>query len=72
MGNLAALLAKTTPLVSRFFGEISKKRQRFAVVNLENNFLISAKFTVILSNNYPRISGIMGFSIEDKALIINK
>jgi hypothetical protein len=36
MGNLPALLSKTTPLVSRFFGEISKKRQRIDVdVNLE-------------------------------------
>jgi hypothetical protein len=28
-------------------------------------------FPVILSNNYPRISGKMGFIIEIKALIIN-
>jgi hypothetical protein len=28
-------------------------------------------FPVILSNNYPRISGKMGFPIEDKALSIN-
>jgi hypothetical protein len=37
MGHLAALLPNTTPLISRFFGEMSKKRQRYAVVNLEDN-----------------------------------
>jgi hypothetical protein len=47
MGNLPALLPNATLLVSRFFGEMSKKRQRCAVVNLENNFTISAKFTVV-------------------------
>jgi hypothetical protein len=36
---------------------MSKKRQRCAFVNLENNFSISAKFTVIVSSNHPRISG---------------
>jgi hypothetical protein len=50
---------------------MSKKRQRCTGVNLENKFSISAKFTdvtVIVSNNYSRISGKMGFTIEDKAL----
>jgi hypothetical protein len=44
---------------------MSKKRQRRAAVNLENNFFILAKFTVtvIVSNNYRRISGKMGFTI---------
>jgi hypothetical protein len=28
-------------------------------------------FAIIVSNNYPRISGKMGFTNEDKALIIN-
>jgi hypothetical protein len=28
-------------------------------------------FPVIVRNNYPRISGKMSFTIEDKALIIN-
>jgi hypothetical protein len=28
-------------------------------------------FTVIVSNNYPRISGEMSFTIDDKALIID-
>jgi hypothetical protein len=32
MGNLPALLPNATPLVSRFFGEMSKKRQRCAVL----------------------------------------
>jgi hypothetical protein len=30
-------LGNATPLVSRFFAEMSKNRQRCAVVNLENN-----------------------------------
>jgi hypothetical protein len=50
MGNLPAILPNATPLVSGFFGEMSKKRQRCAVVNLENNFSISAKFTDIYWN----------------------
>jgi hypothetical protein len=54
-----------TPLVNKFF-EMSKKRQSCAGVNLETKFSISAKFTVIESNNYSRISRIMGFIIEDK------
>jgi hypothetical protein len=45
MGNLPVLLPKATPLVSRFFAEMSKKRQRCIIVNLENNSAISAKFT---------------------------
>jgi hypothetical protein len=59
------------PLVSRFFAEMSKKRQRCAVVDLENNFSISAQLTVTVSNNYPRINSEMDFTIDDKALIIN-
>jgi hypothetical protein len=39
-GKLIALLPNVTPLVSRFSAETSKKRQRCAVVNLENNFSI--------------------------------
>jgi hypothetical protein len=35
MGNLPALMSKATPLVSRFFGEISKKRRPDVDVNLE-------------------------------------
>jgi hypothetical protein len=38
MGNLLALFPNTTPLISKFFAEMSKKRQRCCVVNLENNF----------------------------------
>jgi hypothetical protein len=46
---------------------------------LENNFAISPKFTNICCNckqqltvnNNPRISYKVGFTIEDKALIIN-
>jgi hypothetical protein len=75
--NLPALLSNATQLVTRFFAKMSKKRRRCAVVNLGNNvFFIAAKFTdvygsYVISNNYPtRISGKMGFTIEDKALII--
>jgi hypothetical protein len=42
MRNLPALLPKATPLLSRFYAKMSKKRQRCAVVNLENNFSFSA------------------------------
>jgi hypothetical protein len=42
-----------------------KKCQRCPVVNLENNFWISTKFT----NNYFRISGKMGFMIEEKVFL---
>jgi hypothetical protein len=45
-----------------------------AVVNLEeNNFSISAKFTNVYCNrsgNYPRISGKMSFTIEEKAILL--
>jgi hypothetical protein len=64
MGDLLSLLPDATPLVNKFFGEISKKRQRCAVVNLENNFSISAKFTDVYCNckhSYPRITGKMGY-----------
>jgi hypothetical protein len=50
MGNLPALLPNATPLLSRFFAQVLKKRQRYALVNLENNFLISAKFTDVYCN----------------------
>jgi hypothetical protein len=49
---------------------MSKKLQQCVVVNLENNFSISAKLTVIVNNNYPRISGKMGFTIEEKAFLL--
>jgi hypothetical protein len=74
MGNLPALLPNATPLVSRFLAEMSKKHQRCAVPNIENNFSISAKFTdvyYIVNNNYSRISGKIGFTIEEKALNTN-
>jgi hypothetical protein len=57
MGNLSALLPNATPLVSRF--ESFHFRQSLRT------------FPVIVGNNYPRISGKMGFTIEDKALTIN-
>jgi hypothetical protein len=48
MDHLPALFPNATPVASRFFAEMSKTRQRCAVLNLE-----------------------MGFTIEDKASIIN-
>jgi hypothetical protein len=45
---------------------MSKKRQRCALVNIENNFSILAKFTDVVSNNYRRISD----TIEDKAFLL--
>jgi hypothetical protein len=50
MSNLPALLPKATPLVSGFFASMLKKRQRSAIVNLANNFSISAKFTDVYCN----------------------
>jgi hypothetical protein len=50
MGNLPALLPNTTPLGSRFFAEMAKKCQQCAIVNLVNNFSISAKFTDVYCN----------------------
>jgi hypothetical protein len=72
MSNLPAVLPNATSLVTKFFAEMSKKRQPCAVINLENNLPISPKFTdtVIVSKYYLRISGKMGFTIENKALII--
>jgi hypothetical protein len=56
MGNLSALLPNATTLVGRFFAKMSKKRQRCAVVNLENNFSISAKFTNVYCNWKQQLS----------------
>jgi hypothetical protein len=75
LGNLLALLRNATPLVNRLFTEMSKKRQRCAVVNLENNCSIPAKFTdvystVIVSNNYPRTGDKMDFTIEEEAFLL--
>jgi hypothetical protein len=50
MGKLPALLPNARPLVSRFFTEILKNRQQCAVVNLEKNFSISAKFADVYCN----------------------
>jgi hypothetical protein len=50
MGNLPGLLPNATPLQSRFFDEMSKKRQRYAIINLENNFSFSAKLTGVCCN----------------------
>jgi hypothetical protein len=39
-------------------------------VKLEGNFSISAKFTVIVSNNHPKIRGKMAFTIEENAFLL--
>jgi hypothetical protein len=69
MGSLLALLLNAT----RFFTQMSKKRQRCAVVSLENNFRQSLQtFTVIVSNNSLRISGKMDFlSLKRKHFYYN-
>jgi hypothetical protein len=61
-GSFTCFIAKCDA-TGKFFAEMSKKRQRCALVNLKNNFSISAKFTPIVSNNYPKITGKMGFTI---------
>jgi hypothetical protein len=66
--NLPGLLPNATPLVSRIFAEMSKKRQRCAVLTYKTAFRCRQSlqtFTVIVGNNYPRISGKMGFTIAD-------
>jgi hypothetical protein len=71
MVNLPALLPNVTPLVSRFFAEMSKKCIRCAVVNLKTTFRFRQSLQTFTNNNYPRISRKIGFTIEDQALIIN-
>jgi hypothetical protein len=72
MGNLPALLANATPLVSDFYWKCQRNVNLVLFVNLENNFSIWTKFThVYCSHNYSRISGKKGFNIEDKTLIID-
>jgi hypothetical protein len=70
MGDLPGLLPNATPLVSRFFGKMSKKRQFYSNgidVNLEKSLRTCP---VIVSNNYPRINGKISSTIGDKASII--
>jgi hypothetical protein len=55
-GFLPVSLPNAMPLVSKFFEEMSKKRQRCAVVNLENNFSISAMFTDVSCNCKQQLS----------------
>jgi hypothetical protein len=54
MGNLPALLPNATPLVMRFFAEMSKKRQRCAVVNLD-----FSKTTIIPSSVFVRSTSVI-------------
>jgi hypothetical protein len=56
MDYLPALLPNAMPLISRFFSEMSKKHQRCAAVNLENNFSISAKSTDVYCNCKQQLS----------------
>jgi hypothetical protein len=56
MGNSPGLLPNSTPLVSRFFSEMSKTRQRCAVVNLEKDVSLSAKFTDVYCNCKQQLS----------------
>jgi hypothetical protein len=49
MDNLPVLLPNTTPLVSRFFTEMSKKRQRFDQTKDEVAFLICFLFDHLAS-----------------------
>jgi hypothetical protein len=74
MGNLPALLSNAMPLPSRFFGEVSKNVSFKATVLIKKSFRFRQSlrtFPVIISNNYPRISCKISFTIEDKVLIIN-
>jgi hypothetical protein len=74
MGNLPALLPKVRS------ADFSVKCQRtvsfkatMLMLTLKKSFQFSQSlraFPVIASNNYPRISGKMSFTIEDKSLII--
>jgi hypothetical protein len=59
MGNLPASLPCATPLVSRFFAEMSKKPQRCAVVNLENvNVHLVNFWQVEVSSNHFELESV--------------
>jgi hypothetical protein len=61
MSNLPAL-SNAAPLVSRVFAKMSKKRQRCAVINIANNFSVI--------NSYPRMSDKIGFTVKQKAVLL--
>jgi hypothetical protein len=75
MGNLPALLPNATPMVIKFAQKYQKNINFKAIVlllTLKKVFYFGLRtFPVIVSNNYARINGKMGFTIEDKTLIIN-
>jgi hypothetical protein len=77
MGNLPALLPNATPLVADFTVNCQKTvnfKATVLMLTLKKSFRFRQSlrpFTVILSNNDPRISGKISFTIEDKPLIIN-
>jgi hypothetical protein len=56
MDYLPALLPNAIPLTRKFFAEMSTKRQRCAVVNLQNNFSISTKSTDVYCNCKQQLS----------------
>jgi hypothetical protein len=71
MDNLPALFPNATPLVEQIFRKniIDVLLLTWKIIFF--SFWQSLKtFTVIVNNNYPRISDKMGFTIEDEALII--
>jgi hypothetical protein len=77
VGNLAALLSNATPLVSLDFSVKYQRNVSFKVtvlmLTLKKSFRFRQSlrtFPVIVSNHYPRKSGKMIFTIEDKPLII--
>jgi hypothetical protein len=54
--NLPALLPNAMPMISRFFTEMLKKRQRCVVVNLDFG-KVYRRLLYCKSNNYLKISG---------------
>jgi hypothetical protein len=64
IGNLSTLLPNATPLVSIFSMELSKKRQRCAVLNLENNFSVSEKFTDNLRQTKDEVALLICFLFD--------
>jgi hypothetical protein len=69
MCNLSTLLPNATPLVSIFSMEMSKKRQRCAVLNLENNFSVSEKFTDNLRQTKDEVALLICFLFDHLILL---
>jgi hypothetical protein len=62
--NRTSFIAKFDATYSRFFAEMSKKRQRCAVINLQHNFSISAKFTDVYCNYKQQLLFLYSFIID--------